>query len=200
MAVGFVYPESPRERRHGPQGYASYSSFRPWLRDEFCFCCVCCLLRERWGKAFGEFDLDHFVPQRLDPQRVAEYDNLLYCCASCNASKGGQAIPDPMLVLIADQIIVQEDGALLALSSDAERLIRVLDLDSDDYRRWRQMWIRIIQLAQQYNPQLYRQLMGFPEDMPDLARLRPPQGNTRPEGIQKSYYEQRQRGELAETY
>jgi len=29
---------------------------------------------------------------------------------------------------------------------------------------------------------LYRRLMGFPDDLPNLARFRPPGGNTRAEG------------------
>lgn len=200
MAAGFDYPELPNRRRHGPQGYASYRSYRPWLRDEFCFRCEYCLIREQWGRTSGEFELDHYMPQRLDPQQAPEYDNLLYSCASCNVSKAGQQIPDPTFVLTARQIIVQEDGTIQPLSADAGRLISVLDLNSEDYRRWRQMWIRIIQLAAQYDQQLYRELMGFPDDLPDLARLRPPRGNTRREGLKQSNFERRERGELAETY
>ena len=47
MNSPFEYPSSPHRRRHGPLGYADYASFRPWLRDEFSFRCVYCLLRER---------------------------------------------------------------------------------------------------------------------------------------------------------
>ena len=58
----FDYPESRSERIHGPAGYATYESFRPWLRDEFTFRCVYCLKRETWGQVTGEFELDHFQP------------------------------------------------------------------------------------------------------------------------------------------
>ena len=50
MTVPFVYPSTPHQRRHGPRGYADYGTYRPWLRDEFCFRCVFCLLREQWGR------------------------------------------------------------------------------------------------------------------------------------------------------
>ncbi len=46
MTDPFAYPPAPHVRRNGPQGYADYQSYRPWLRDEFSFRCVCCLLRE----------------------------------------------------------------------------------------------------------------------------------------------------------
>lgn len=49
MTDGFDYPELAHQRRHGPQGYAGYHSDRPWLRDEFEFRGVYCLIREQWG-------------------------------------------------------------------------------------------------------------------------------------------------------
>jgi hypothetical protein len=36
--------------------------------------------------------------------------------------------------------------------------------------------------------------------LPDLDALRPPGGNTRPEGIVDSHFERRKRGELPDTY
>ena len=47
---------------------------------------------------------------------------------------------------------------------------------------------------------LLRGLRGFPDNLPRLATLRPPDGNTRPEAIVDSYYAKRQRGELPVTY
>src|ERR1700747_1512380 len=99
MASGFSYPLARHSRRHGPQGYAAYPSFRPWLRDEFCFRYVYCLIREQWGRVSGEFDLDHYEPQSLRPQKAVDYDNLLYSCAACNVAKGDQLVPDPTMVL-----------------------------------------------------------------------------------------------------
>ena len=36
----FEYTHTIHSRRHGPLGYLNYSSYRPWLRDEFQFRCV----------------------------------------------------------------------------------------------------------------------------------------------------------------
>jgi hypothetical protein len=41
----FTYPGAAHVRRHGPQGYADPESYRSWLRDEFHFQCVYCLVR-----------------------------------------------------------------------------------------------------------------------------------------------------------
>jgi hypothetical protein len=51
-----------------------------------------------------------------------------------------------------------------------------------------------------YEPALYRKLMTFPDDLPDLATLRPPDGNSRPDGIEQSYLVRRRGATLPETY
>jgi len=40
-----------------------------------------------------------------------------------------------------------------------------------------------------------RDLLAFPADLPDLAALRPPEENARPEGISESCFERRRRGQ-----
>lgn len=71
MTSPFRYPAAAHVRRHGPQGYADYASYRPWLRDEFAFRCVYCLLREQWGLVRGTFAIDHFLPASVNPEQVA---------------------------------------------------------------------------------------------------------------------------------
>jgi hypothetical protein len=197
--AAFAYPERPHQRRHGPRGYAGYESYRPWLRDEFAFRCVFCLLREQGGRVRGTFDIDHFLPVVSHPDRERVYDNLLYCCVTCNAAKGRQLLPDPTQALLAGDVEVSENGTIAGRTPAAKRLIRVLGLDGAEYTEFRLLWQGIAALAESYDPELYRRLMGFPNDPPDLARLRPPGGNTRPEGVQASYFARMKRGEPPET-
>jgi hypothetical protein len=200
MTVPFTYPATPHVRRHGPQGYADYASYRPWLRDEYAFRCVYCLLREQWGVVRGTFALDHFLPVAVHPQKVTDFDNLVYSCASCNAAKGSQQVPDPGQVLVGADVRIDEDGKIEAGTPEARRLIRVLGLDDPEYTEFRLLWIGIVSLATGNAPDLYRRLMGFPENLPDLSRLRPPGGNARPAGVANSYLAQRRSGVLPETY
>jgi len=197
--AAFTYRAATAKRRHGPAGYADYESYRPWLRDEFGFRCVYCLLRERWGRCTGEFDLDHFIPQAADASRSRDYDNLLYSCHSCNAKKGSLPLSDVERTLTNASVRVGLDGRLIGLTLAAERLIEIMTLNSLRWVQWRLSWMRIIELAAEHDPELYHQLMGFPDDLPDLSVLKPP-SNSRPEGIDGSYNALRQRGELPETY
>jgi hypothetical protein len=198
--TAYAYPDEPHVRRHGPRGYASPASFRPWLRDEFAFRCVYCLVREQWGRTNGLFDVDHFVPVAIKAEGMLEYDNLLYSCRACNAAKWLQTIPDPCVALIASALQVQEDGRLVATTRDATRIIRVLGLNDPEQIEMRLLWLGVIALAKQHDPALYARLMGFPTDLPDLRRLRPPEGNTRPAGVAASYYALAEAGKLAPSY
>lgn len=198
--TAFLYPVAPHARRHGPQGYADVASYRPWLRDEFAFRCVYCLFREQWGRLKAAFTLDHFVPVSNAPQKERTYDNLLYACAACNAVKGSVLLPDPTKAFTADSVSVDEDGRIIGTTQESLRLIRFLGLDSREETEARMLWIGIIALAQRHDPALYQRLLSFPEDLPDLSRLRPPRGNTRPTGVHECHYAQRRSGTLPAIY
>jgi hypothetical protein len=200
MTVPFEYPAAPHQRRHGPSGYSDYTGYRPWLRDEFTFRCVYCLQRERWVPPATALEIDHFLPVAFNPELATDYDNLLYCCSTCNAAKRARLLPDPTSVLLRDTIRVEPDGTVRPLTPDAERLVILLGLDSPTYTEFRLLWIGIVAMAERHAQELFARLMGFPADLPNLAALRPPGGNARPDGIATSYHQRRDRGELPPTY
>lgn len=195
----FDYPASQSERIHGPFGYSSHESFRPWLRDEFTFRCVYCLKRETWGQTTGDFELDHFQPRSLSPLRTLDYFNLVYVCRRCNLVKLDQQVDDPMTTLSSEHAMVRPDGSISSNRIETQRLIRQLDLISPKLKDWRVMWMRVVDLARERDSALYRRLAGFPDDLPNLSRLKPP-GNSSPGGIEISWYAKRQRGQLPEEY
>lgn len=195
----FDYPNHRKHRRHGPSGYASYQGYRPWLRDEFDFRCVYCLKREAWGQVTHEFDLDHFEPQSLNPRRRLDYLNLVYACRRCNSVKRDQAVGDPFNLLHSENVATLPDGSLHATHVETRRLIRQLDLNSPRLKKWRRLWIRIVTLAEEHEADLYHQLVGFPNDLPDLTRLRPPH-NERKEGLEESWFARRRRADIPEVY
>jgi hypothetical protein len=200
MTLAFVYPSVPHERRHGLRGYADHESYRQWPHDEFAFRCVYCLSGKLWGSLKGVFALDHFLSVAARPDRAVDYDNLLYRCVACNLSKGSQQTPDPLSVLLASDVTVSEGGRIHAGTPHARKLIELLGLDRPRMREFREMWIRIVRVSAPHDPALFRRLMGYPVDLPDLSTLRAPEDNTRPDGIAQSHFGRRQRGELADTY
>lgn len=199
MTEPFRYPTTAHVRHHGPSGYAGYESYRPWLRDEFAFRCVYCLWREQWGKTRGAFHMDHRTAvSQLGS--VTDYDNLAYCCASCNLVKLAVMIPDPLTSLVAATASVGEDGEITTSSPEAERIVELLDLNSDEKCEMRARLHDMIELLSALRPEQYRKWMGYTADLPDLSGLKPPGGNSRPEGVEHSHFTRKQRGELPETY
>jgi hypothetical protein len=200
----FAYPEAPYVRRHGPRGYTDYTAFKPWLRDEFCFRCVYCLCRERWHPG-GEagFSVDHVEAQAHAPHRVGAYANLVYACLSCNSAKRDQRLPDPCTVGYASLLRVRGGGDVEGLSPAGAEMIAALGLNRPHLREYRHRILGLLQRFRQTTRGQQADLprwFGYPDDLPELAALRPPGGNDHPEGIAQSHFERRQRGELPETY
>ena len=96
--------------------------------------------------------------------------------------------------------MVGPDGRIEARTPEARRIVRTLGLDDPEEAEARLLWMGIIDLAERAEPALYRRLMGYPNDLPNLTRLRPPGGNSRPEGVTASHFALRQQGQLAEIY
>ena len=109
-------------------------------------------------------------------------------------------MPNPEHVLLAGDVTVHDDGRIEGRTRAARQLIRVLGLDDPVYNEFRQQWRCMIGLAKEHDPVIYGKLMGYPQDLPDLSSLRPPLGNTRPEGVGKCFFVRKQAGTLPQTY
>src|SRR5947207_2182032 len=107
----FRYPATPHVRKHAPAGYADYTSYKPWLRDEFEFRCVYCLQREMWSRdRDASFSVDHVAPQSQAPELIGVYDNLVYACLRCNSARQDIRMIDPTHEAMANHIRVEADG------------------------------------------------------------------------------------------
>lgn len=156
-----------------------------------------CLRREQWTIRPGSFDIDHFTPQVNAPHRALDYDNLLYVCHTCNLLKSELALPDPCSHAFGECVEVSEDGIIRALNPQGQLMIDILRLDSSDHTRYRAMLISTVRDLAAADYQTLVLWMGYPSDLPDLTKLRPP-SNSRPDGVRQSHHARRQRGELPE--
>ena len=185
---GFEYPPELHIRRHGPAGYRDYESYRDWLRDEFMFRCVYCLDREQWNGREAGFHIEHFIPVAMDENSRLEYDNLLYACASCNTAKSSiVGLPDPCRVSFADYVCIKDDGHIEAYNSTGDLLIKTLRLNSAKRTGWRFRLIRTFTVLRRQEPVLYREYMGFPDDLPDL-RTRDAPRNSKPRSVDDCFF------------
>ena len=204
----FDYPIGPHTHRHGPAGYEDYESFKDWLRDEFSFRCAYCLFRERWyPSGYRSFSVEHVIPRSADKGGPSErdYGNLLYACSRCNAFRGVEEVLNPIRGSLDKHLEFNPDGSIQGLTDQGRKSIRILKLNDPVYCDHRRRALIILELKRE-NPDnstvhdLYVQVFGYPDDLPDLRRLRPPKGNTKPGSEETCYYALRERGELEEVY
>ena len=62
-----------------------YHSYREQLVLDYNHRCGYC--DDRDAPRNDSFEIDHFVPQKVDSSRVTDYSNLVYACKSCNNAK-----------------------------------------------------------------------------------------------------------------
>lgn len=198
----FKYPATAHVRRHGPSGYDDYKSYKPWLRDEFTFRCVFCLVRERWcHDGANGFGVDHLVPKSTPSGagRICDYDNLLYVCNRCNSAKRLSAVLDPCVVAFSDHLRVAENGTIIGITRDGEHVVDAFNLNysvAKEYRRRRiEAFARWRELGDTFT---IEEELAFPDDLPQLSDRRC--DNSRPNGVWHSYFERRRRRELPPIY
>jgi HNH endonuclease len=202
----FDFPSQPHRRRHGPTGYKTYQSFKDWLRDEFTFRCVFCLVRERWyPNGDHAFSVEHLIPQDLEPKKALDYDNLLYACLTCNSCKrAAWPIADPCQQSYSRHLRVNSSGHVDALTTEGHVLRHTLQLNEPRRVEFRNRMFLVYadiqrKLATVGAREEFRRWFGFPDNLPDLRNLRV-RSNRRLSGLDKSYYVMQQAGKLPDNY
>jgi hypothetical protein len=206
LPAPFCYSAAPLQRRHAPAGYKNYQDYKPWLRDEFSFRCVYCLEREQWyPDRAASFSVDHAIPQVVDPSRVCDYENLLYACTRCNSARQDVEIIDPTAVPFGEHLRVRADGTIRALTREGQDLIDLLHLDKPPAVEVRQYYLEILRPKKRQPGDakihhVFVQAFMYPEDMPDLTKLKPPQGNRHQGSESTCYHALQAQGKLLVTY
>lgn len=202
----FSHPTEPHVRRHGPRGYNPYIGFKPWLRDEFSFRCVYCLERERWyPDRAASFSVDHVIPQSEAYDRICDYANLVYACTRCNSIRRHLRLIDPTEQGFGKHVRLGANAYFVGLTPEGQDIIDNLRLNKPPALQVRTNALQILQLyaSQPDNPlirELYIDKFGFPEELPDLRGMKPPEGNTLPDGIKTCFFEQKKCGTLPNFY
>ncbi len=75
------------QRTPPPFVTANYQLYRPYVREDFRATCAYCLLKEIFAAGLENFEIDHFRPRSLFPERAGDYYNLYYSCHPCNRIK-----------------------------------------------------------------------------------------------------------------
>lgn len=64
----------------------NYSDYKQELRKDFFYSCGYCSTSE--AEFHGNFEIDHYLPQKKHPELKNDYNNLIWSCFECNRAKG----------------------------------------------------------------------------------------------------------------
>ena len=98
-----------------------------------------------------------------------------------------------------------EDGTIEALTPEGQSLVDLLRLGVPPAIDVRHETFLVLRAKRKWpnDPDIHALFLmrfGYPSDLPDLTRPRPPGGNSRPDGIKNSHHARKSRGELPEYY
>ena len=139
------------------------------------------------------FSVDHLLPRTTRPERLCDYDNLVYACCQCNALKQ-EATPvlNPCEEVLGQHLESHSDGSMWALAARGAEQIALCRLNRPRLQEARRMMLELFSMLTASRSEEARVLLlglcGFPDNLPHIATLRPPAGNTHPEAIVNSYY------------
>jgi hypothetical protein len=88
---------------------------------------------------------------------------------------------------------------VVALDQHGEKLRQSLRLDSPKNVEYRLRLMRILDALRKSDPNLYQEMMSFPNDLPDLRAKRVP-SNTKPEGALNCHFVLRENRSLPSIY
>lgn len=136
-------------RRESPPAFTDHAAYVPYLRRDFLYRCAYCERTEIYMGGEESFSIDHFRPQAKFPKLKALYENLYYCCRSCNGHKSstwptparesqGHRFSDPCREdLYKEHLREVEEGQLLALTSCGAYTEAHIRLNRSELLKWR---------------------------------------------------------------
>ena len=205
----FIYAPFAHSRRHAPASYKDYRDFKPWLRDEFVFRSVYRLEREMWYPDRADsFSVDHVTPRQGengDSSLECTYSNLVYACTRCNSLKQGLLLLDPTKQAMGVHIQVDPEGNITGPTRRGKILICQLRLDVEPALSVRKYGLELIALKTAHPDEprvdcLFIDQFRYPNDLPDLLKLKPPGGNVLKKNSENSHFARRDRDVLPEVY
>lgn len=114
-----------------------YIKYMEILRNDFGRICGYCGKSESVTK--NSFEIDHFIPQRLAPEKTNDYTNLVYACYECNRKKSGKwpsedksvqfidgkGFVDPASDEYDDNLARDDEGNIIGLTDAGKYMVEI---------------------------------------------------------------------------
>ena len=137
-----------------PSVIGDYQAYREYVRTDFCHRCAYCLMAELFAAGKENFELDHFRPKSVFPDKAKDFYNLYYACHPCNMSKHDFWPPQELearginfVDLCKDEFETHfrlcEDGTCAGKTESGQYTIDILRLNRDHLVRARRLLKRL---------------------------------------------------------
>lgn len=80
-----IHGDEKISRRIKVKSYSDYHKYKTILKEDFKHICGYCGKNALIFKE--DFQIDHFVPKKVDKSRINDYSNLVFSCRVCNRRK-----------------------------------------------------------------------------------------------------------------
>ncbi|MFM9379637.1 HNH endonuclease [Pseudomonas sp. UV AK001] len=145
----FQYPKSKHTRSLTPRLFKRYQTYKRYLQHEFARTCVYCRQPDSSAPNLN-FGVDHYRPKGIAKFASLErdYQNLYYCCGSCNSRKNndwpkdelkGPYIVNPCDYIMSQHLRFESTSGIMAprtkFGEYTEELLQLNDPIQVEYRK-----------------------------------------------------------------
>lgn len=137
-----VHDKYKIKRRKDIKQKSKHNLYKSELAEDFYHICGYCGKLDIAVKE--DFQIDHFVPRKVDPNRHNDYYNLVYSCRVCNRNKwhhwptndkelsndGNVGFIDPTLPEFDKALKRTEDGNIVYLNNVGKYMYEILKFDT----------------------------------------------------------------------
>ena len=168
-----VQQEKPK--RTCTKTYASYTSFKQDIREDFNKRCGYCDDLDLFHGGAGGYHIDHFKPHSLEQFSAlkTEYSNLVYSCPFCNRAKSnkwkdGDGFIDPCEKEYDSHLRRNNQGQIVSKTKQGQYMHKNLNLH---LKRHELLWIieKLQHQNQIINSEMQRLGQGHPKEL-DMLR------------------------------
>ncbi|HAT4297962.1 HNH endonuclease signature motif containing protein [Clostridium perfringens] len=157
--MGRIHDKYKIKRRETIKKKSKHNLYKSELAEDFYHICGYCGKLDIAVKE--DFQIDHFVPKKIDPSRHNDYYNLVYSCRVCNRNKwdywptkdknlsndGNVGFIDPTLPEFDKALERKDDGKIYYLNNVGKYMYKTLKFDTRPIDIiWKLMRLRALRL------------------------------------------------------
>ena len=149
----FYFPKYRHKRTQNPRKFKKYQTYKKFLQIEFERVCVYCRQPDTSAPNLN-FGVDHYRPKSKFPDLSCVYENLYYCCGTCNTYKSNywpliesssRYIVNPCDFNMSEHLVFDKSSGVVNHKTDSGKfMVEALGLNTPDVVGYRLNTLMIV--------------------------------------------------------